>query len=99
MEFSYRFDKKELQYGLRNLSFTDNFDSHIIEDVTVGTSGETKVVNPFRDNRIPKYYFVISQTGDGILNKGDTDWDTDNLYFKNVGDAEITVTIIVLGER
>lgn len=98
MDFSYRLDKSELFYGLHHLSL-DNLNGFLVEDLAISASSEVSVTNVLQDNdQIPKFYFIVSQEGDGKVLKGDSDWTTTTLYFKNTGSNAVTVSIFILGD-
>lgn len=84
---------KELAVGLGDLNFADNFRS-FEKDVTIPATSEARIVNEL--SFIPTKYIITSQTGDGLVTKGDTAWTDDLLYLKNNGSVSVTLTVVFL---
>jgi hypothetical protein len=84
---------RDLSNGLRHLSFGDNFQS-FEQVVEITATTELQIVNKL--TKIPKKYIVVSQTGNGLLTKGTTDWSEDFLYIYNNGAVTVTATIIFM---
>jgi hypothetical protein len=82
---------KELAVGLRNLDFSNNFDTLEISDI-IDTGSTIIVRNKF--NALPEHWIVTDNTGDGVISRGST-WDENYLSFKNNGTVEATVKIMV----
>lgn len=87
---------KELTTGLNLLTFVDNFQSFEVE-VTIINGTELQIRNQFSDGTIPSRRIVI-RGGDDSQNivDGDTDWDANFVYLKNVGSATATATVLFL---
>ena len=84
---------KELQTGLQNLSFQDNFDSF---EVTVTISGgdlNFRVQN--RLDVIPAKRIIVRSNSNQVID-GTSKWTQEYLYLGNPGltDAEITVVFM-----
>ena len=84
---------KELANGLMNLTFGDNFNS-FEQVVEIAATTELSVRNQL--TKIPERYIIVSQTGNGLITKGTTDWTKDFIYFYNNGAVTVTATIIVM---
>ena len=84
---------RQLAVGLRNLTFTDNFDSFEVE-LEISATTEIRVQNQL--NLMPTRYILVSQTGNGLVTKGTTEWTDSFLYLYNNGAVTTTVTIIFL---
>ena len=82
---------KELDRGLRDLTFLNNFDCFETE-VTVPNSSELEIRNEL--TIIPTRYIIVSQSGDGLITKGTTTWTKNYLYLYNNGSVDATVKII-----
>ena len=82
---------KELDRGLRDVSFTDNFDSFEVE-VTIPNSSELEIRNQL--TIIPTRYIIVSQTGNGVVTKGTTTWTKNFLYLYNNGSVDVTIKVI-----
>ena len=82
---------KELGLGLRKLTFGNNFDG-FIQEVTISATTEQAIRNEL--TYIPKYFIILSQSGNGLLTKGTTDWSSDYLYIYNNGAVSVTATIL-----
>jgi hypothetical protein len=82
---------KELALGLRNLTFGDNFNG-FVKEVTISATSEAAIRNELQ--YIPNYFIILSQSGNGLLTKGSTDWSSDYLYIYNNGAVSVTATIL-----
>lgn len=83
---------RELQTGLSNLTFSDNFASQIIEvsipaGQTVGFSHNLGVIPSQR---------VILKSNGAFLDDSDTPWTSKAVYFRNTGASVITAKILLL---
>lgn len=83
---------RELQAGLNNLTFSDNFNGQIIEisvpaGKTVGFSHSLGVVPTQR---------VILKTSGALLDDSDTLWTSTAVYFRNSGAVTINAKILLL---
>ena len=97
MKFSYNFDAREFSYGISKLNFDDNFESYIAEDVVIPAGEEKQITYQLPDGRVAKYYLSLSQTGNGLITKGSTDWTAKHIYLINNGAESVTITIAILG--
>ena len=82
---------RKLTVGLKKLSFTENFDSVDVEDIEIASGSEVTVRNKL--TYIPTKYIITSQTGNGLITKGDTPWTRSALYFKNNGTEKVTISV------
>ena len=82
---------RQLAVGLRDLTFGDNFKSFETTLVISATS-EIRVRNTL--NLMPTKYIIVSQSGDGLITKGSTEWTSDYLYLYNNGSVDVTITVI-----
>lgn len=83
-----------LQLGLRNLSFQDNFESFEVQ-VTIEPSAEKVIRNQL--SVIPSKRLVVrGGSGSESIVDGDTEWTRDYLYLKNTGATAVTVTVLFL---
>lgn len=82
---------KELSTGLRRLTFGNNFESFEV-DVEIPTTSEVSVRNQLTFR--PTKYIIVSQSGNGLITKGPTDWTDNNLYLYNNGASDVEATII-----
>jgi len=97
MKFSYNFDEREFSYGITRLTFSDNFESYIAEDVVIAAGAEKQITYQLPDGKVAKYYMSLGQTGNGLVTKGVTDWTAKHIYLKNNGAESVTITILILG--
>lgn len=84
---------KELENGLRKLTFRDNFES-FVETVTIPAMSEVGISNKL--TTIPSWYIIGRQQGEGQIIDGDSPWTLDNIFLKNTSSNEITITVIIL---
>ena len=81
---------KELALGLRRLSLSDNFEG-FETTVTIPATTELSIRNQL--SFIPSRYIIVSQTGNGLITKGTTDWSNNFLYLYNNGSVDVTITV------
>lgn len=85
---------RELQVFLSSLTFDENFQCVIKEDVVLSSSGETKIVNPFQEiNKQPKYYLILRKNKAGDVYDGSTAWSNNYIYLDTDAASDLTVTI------
>ena len=84
---------RQLAVGLRDLSFTDNF-VNSEHTLTIPATSELKVRHSL--NVTPTRYIITSQTGNGLITKGTTEWDDNFAYFYNNGATSVTITVNIL---
>ena len=82
---------KELSTGLRRLTFESNFESFEV-NVEIPTTSEFGVRNQLTFR--PTKYIIVSQSGNGLITKGPTEWTDNNLYLYNNGASDVEATII-----
>lgn len=83
---------RELQAGLNNLTFSDNFSGQII-DVTIPagkTVGFSHALGVIPTQR------VILKTSGALIDDSDTPWTASAVYFRNSGASSITAKILLL---
>lgn len=97
MKLSYNLDKRELSFGLTRLTFDDNFQSFISEDVVIAAGAEKQIQYQLPEGKIAKYYISLGQTGNGLVTKGTTAWTAKHIYLKNNGAEAVTITLAILG--
>lgn len=87
---------RELQLGLTRLSFSDNFNSFIVE-VDMPATTEVAIRNQLQDAGVPSQRIIL-RGGDGTQNitDGVTEWDQNYVYLKNQGATAVTITVAFL---
>jgi len=86
---------KELNIGLERLSFEDNFDG-FKTDVSIAAGAELKIRNELRD-RAPTQRLILRGNDDSRnIVDGDTPWDLNFVYLKNLGAGTATATVYFL---
>lgn len=85
---------RELANGLRKLTFTDNFNGFKATDIVIPATSEKEVRNTLKF--IPNTYIILSQSGNGLVTKGTTAWDSNYLYLYNNGSVSVTITILFM---
>ena len=82
----------ELQSGLQNLSFQDNFQS-FETTIVIPALTELKIINKLPV--IPTKRLLVRSTSDKICD-GSTPWTQTELYLKNNDVMDATVTVVFL---
>jgi len=75
---------------LLNLSFRDNFKSFYWEG-TITASSEKKINHNLR--RVPSGHLTLFSKG-GVIQTGDTDWNTESVYIKETSGVDAIVRVV-----
>ena len=86
---------RELRLGLTRLSFVDNFDSFVV-DVTIGSGEELAIRNQLKSSVPTQRIIVRGSSGSESIVDGDTAWDLNYVYLKNVGASSASATVVFL---
>lgn len=85
----------ELNLGLNKLSLVDNFES-FIETVTIAAGAEISIRNKLQGATPTKKIVLRGKDGAQNIVDGDTDWDINYVYLKNVGGSAATATVLFM---
>lgn len=85
---------RNLQSGLSQLDFLENFKSFVVEDLTLPAGTEVQIPNRLGNNEVPRWRLILRQAGGESILDGDTPWDSEFVYLKNIGASSGTATII-----
>lgn len=83
----------ELNTGLKRLTLTENFESYLAQ-VTIDAGTEETIAHNL--GVIPSGRIILKHSGDSRIVDGDTDWDKNNIYLKNTGATDVTLTVLIL---
>ena len=84
---------KELENGLRKLTFAENFQSSI---VTLNIrAGEEKSV-PHGLQVVPSYYILGEQSATGQLISDKSKWNQETITIENTGTNNISATLVIM---
>ena len=84
---------KQLKLGLRKLSFEDNLEGFTVKDLKIKANDDVTIQNKL--TFVPKQYIITSQVGNGLVTKTGS-WTQSQLYLKNNGNEEVTITIFFM---
>ena len=86
---------RELTTGLDRLSFEDNFDAYIVEGITIDAGETERIANGL--DTIPSKYVIVNQEGGSVIAKSsDSEWTNTDLYLKNYGTEDVTLSIVFM---
>ena len=85
---------RNLQTGLSQLDFLENFKSFQVENLALASGVEVSTENRLGSGEIPRTRLIVKQDGGGAIIDGDTAWTNDFVYLKNTGATAATATII-----
>jgi hypothetical protein len=85
---------RNLQTGLSQLDFLENFRTFQVEDLVLVAGTEAEIPNRLGDGETPRFRSIVRQSGGTTITDGDTAWDTDFVYLKNIGPGDAVVTVI-----
>ncbi len=84
---------RDMQFILQNLTFGENFEC-VVKEVTLSSSGETSIVNPFQElSKQPKYYLILRKNKAGDVYDGSTTWNNNVIYLDTDAASDLTTTI------
>jgi len=81
---------KDLNHGLRTLTFGDNMEG-FETTVTITATSQLEIRNELTFE--PSRYILFSQIGNGLITKGTDTWSKDNVYLYNNGSVDVTITV------
>ena len=85
----------ELITGLNKLSLIDNFESFEVNNKQIKAGQVAKFPNALTVK--PSKYIITSQTGDATIAKTDDNpWTSKELYLKNYGTNDVTISVIFM---
>lgn len=87
---------KQLYTGLFKVSFQENFQSFLVENLSIPAGVEVSISNQFRTaypGNIPSGRIITRQQGDANIIDGQTVWTETHVYLRNpsANDAVISV--------
>lgn len=85
--------KDLLSTGMKKLTFGDNFESFEASVIIAATS-ELKITNKLQFT--PSRYIIVSQSGNGLITKGTSEWSNDSIYLYNNGAVSVAITVIFM---
>lgn len=71
------------------LNFNDNFNSFVVEGVTIAAGATVVITNQLRN--IPNERTVVRQTGNGVITDGS--WNIESLELVNNGAVEVVISV------
>jgi len=90
---------KQLTIGLLKINFKENFQSFIVQNVSIPAGQEIAIANQFRrayPGLIPTMRLIVRQQGDANIIDGTTGWTESQLYLFNPSANDVTITVIFL---
>ena len=81
---------KNVTSALLRLTFTDNFSSFLVTDLTIPAGGTATITNQLRS--IPSYRLIARQIGNGLVTDGD--WTINTVQLINNGAVPVTISVI-----
>lgn len=88
---------KELSIGLLKIDFKQNFQSFIVENLTIPAGIEVSIPNQFRTSypgNIPSGRIITRQQGDANIIDGNTVWSDTHVYLRNPSANDAVISVI-----
>lgn len=85
---------RNLQEGLIQLDFRENFRSFVVEGQLLPAGVSTQIRNTMGKNEVPRWFLILRQSGGGAVTDGTETWDKDFVSLLNTGGTDATVTAI-----
>ena len=87
--------QRELTVGLTKLDLEENFNSFLVNGIVVPAASELAIRNQL--NVIPTQRIIVKGgTDSNNVVDGDTPWDINFLYLKNVGATDATINVLFI---
>lgn len=83
----------EYNVALRSVNFTQNFASDI-RDISIPAGSEVEVSHKLK--AVPKYRIILRQSGNGVVQDGESEWTDRAIYLRNDSGNDITATVLIL---
>lgn len=88
---------RELSNGLLRINFIQNFQSFMVNDLSIPAGVEVAISNEFRisyPGNIPSGRIITRQRGDATIIDGDTVWDASQVYLKNPSANDVVISVL-----
>lgn len=88
---------KEVSIAFTNINFKDNFQSFIVQNLSIPAGTEVAISNEFQNiypGIIPIGRIIIRQTGDANIIDGNTPWNEIALFLRNPSANNAVVTVL-----
>lgn len=88
---------KELTLGFTKINFNDNFQSFIVENVSIASGKEVAIANEFNNRYpglIPSGRIIVRQSGNANIIDGVNKWTADLLYLRNPSEENAIVSVL-----
>jgi len=88
---------KELSVGLLKITFSENFQSFRIDNLSLPAGMEVAIPNGFRTaypGIIPSSRIIVRQKGNANVIDGDTEWNDSHVYLKNPSANDTVISVI-----
>lgn len=88
---------KELSIGLLKIDFNQNFQSFIVENISIPAATEVSIPNQFRTaapGTIPRNRIITRQIGDANIIDGNTSWNENHVYLRNPSANDAVISVI-----
>ncbi len=88
---------KELSIGLLKIDFLENFQSFIVQNLSIPAGIEVSIPNQFRTSdpgTIPRSRIITRQLGDANIIDGNTSWTANHVYLRNPSANDAVISVI-----
>lgn len=88
---------KELSIGILKIDFKQNFQSFIVQNLSIPAGVEVAIPNQFRKSypgTIPSGRIITRQQGDANIIDGTTTWSANHVYLRNPSTNDAVVSVI-----
>lgn len=88
---------KELSTGILKISFKDNFQSFLVEHMSIPAGMEVSIPNQFRTSypgNIPSGRIITRQQGDANIIDGLNSWTENHVYLRNPSANDAVVSVL-----
>jgi len=88
---------KDLSNGLLKIDFKQNFQSFMVENISLPAGMEVPITNQFQTaypGVIPSGRIITRQKGDANIIDGNTEWTSTQLYLRNPSANDATISVL-----
>jgi hypothetical protein len=88
---------KDLSNGLLKLNFRDNFQSFLVENLSIPAGEEVSITNQFKisyPGYIPTGRIITRQLGDANIIDGNTEWSENHVFLRNPSANNAVISVL-----
>lgn len=88
---------RDLTSGVLKISFKENFQNFLVENLTIPAGQQVTINNAFSISYpgiIPSGRIITRQQGNGVINDGNERWTSERVYLNNPSANDVTISVL-----